>query len=161
MNRRYSQEEFEEIVNRLRNAYEDVILTTDIIVGFPEESEEEFSETYEFLKKIKFYKMHIFKYSQRNGTKAASMKNQVSGDIKEKRSKVLLKLSDDNEKEYLKTYIGKKVQVLFEEKDGEYYKGHTANYIMVKVKTEKNLSNQIEDVKVVDACNLELIAEEM
>lgn len=84
MNRRYSQEEFEEIVNRLRKNYEDVILTTDIIVGFPNESEEEFYETYEFLKKIKFYKMHIFKYSQRNGTKAAIMKNQVAGDIKEK-----------------------------------------------------------------------------
>lgn len=103
--------------------------------------------------------MHIFKYSQRNGTKAAIMKNQVSGDIKENRSKILLKLSDDNEKEYLKSYIGKKVQVLFEEQDGEYCKGHTANYIMVKVKTKEDLSNQIKEVKVIDTCNLELIAE--
>ena len=79
MNRRYTQLEFEEIVERLRKNYNDVILTTDIIVGFPGETDEEFNETYNFLKRIKFYKMHIFKYSQRNGTKAANMKNQVSG----------------------------------------------------------------------------------
>lgn len=158
MNRRYTQAEFEEIVERLRKNYEDVILTTDVIVGFPEESEEEFNETYEFLKKIKFYKMHIFKYSQRNGTKAASMKNQVSGEIKEERSKKLLKLSDDNEREYLKAYIGKEVEVLFEEKDGDFYKGHTANYIMVKTKTNRNLSNKIKKVQVEDIENLELIA---
>lgn len=158
MNRRYTQSEFEEIVERLRKKYEDVILTTDIIVGFPEESEEEFNETYEFLKKIKFYKMHIFKYSQRNGTKAASMKNQVSGEIKEERSKKLLNLSDDNEREYLKTYIGKEIEVLFEEKDGDFYKGHTANYIMVKTKTNRDLCNKIEKVRVEDIENLELIA---
>ena len=125
MNRSYNIEEFDEIVQRLRNAYDDVILTTDIIVGFPEESEEEFSKTYEFLKKIKFYKMHIFKYSQRKGTIAADMKNQISGDVKEERSKKLLELSDSNENEYLDTYIGKEVSVLFEEQDGKYYKGHT------------------------------------
>lgn len=158
MNRRYSQEEFEEIVKRLRENYKDVILTTDIIVGFPEETEEEFNETYEFLKKIKFYKMHVFKYSQRNGTKAASMKNQVPGEIKEERSKILLNLSDENEKEYLKSYIGKKVEVLFEEKDGEFYKGHTANYIMVKTKSDEDLSNKIKKVEVEDVEELELIA---
>lgn len=159
MNRRYTKEQFEEIVNRLRQNYEDVILTTDIIVGFPEESEKEFQETYEFLKKIKFYKMHIFKYSQRNGTKAATMKNQISGDVKEERSKLLLKLSDDNETEYLNYYIGKQIEVLFEEKDGEYYKGHSSNYIMVKVKTNEDLSNQIKKVKITKVDKLELIAE--
>ncbi len=158
MNRRYTQLEFEKIVERLRKKYNDVILTTDIIVGFPDESEAEFNKTYEFLKKIKFYKMHIFKYSQRNGTKAANMKNQVPGDIKEERSKKLLKLSDDNEREYLKSYIGKEVEVLFEEKDGEYYKGHTSNYIMVKTKSNKDLCNKIEKVQVEDIENLELIA---
>lgn len=159
MNRRYTVEEFEEIVNRLRNNYEDVILTTDIIVGFPEETDEEFNETYEFLKKIKFYKMHVFKYSQRNGTKAASMENQVPADIKEERSKILLKLSDDNEKEYLKSYIGKEVQVLFEEKDGEFYKGHTANYIIVNIKSDEDLCNKIVKVKVKNIEKLELVTE--
>lgn len=158
MNRRYTQLEFEAIVERLRKNYKDVILTTDIIVGFPGESEEEFKETYSFLNKIKFYKMHIFKYSQRNGTKAANMKNQISGDIKEERSKKLLKMSDENEKEYLKYYIGKEVEVLFEEKVDEFYKGHTANYIMVKTKSDKDLCNKIQKMQVVDIDNLELIA---
>ena len=159
MNRRYTIEEFEDIVNRLRRYYTDVILTTDIIVGFPEETDNEFNETYEFLNKIKFYKMHIFKYSPRKGTKAEKMKNQISGDIKEIRSKKLLELSDKNENEYLDEYIGKEVDVLFEEKEGEYFKGHTSNYIMVKYKTSENLENKIIKVKITDKSNLCLLAE--
>ena len=157
MNRRYTAEEFEEVTKRLRKAYDDVILTTDIIVGFPGETEEEFTETFEFLSKIKFFKMHIFKYSIRNGTKAATMKDQVPGDIKEIRSKKLLELSDKNELDYIKTYIGKEVKVLFEEKSGEYYKGHTANYIMVNVKSDKDLSGELLNVKISDVLGLELV----
>ena len=157
MNRRYTIEEFEEIVERLRKAYQDVILTTDIIVGFPEETDKEFEITYEFLKKIKFYKMHIFKYSPRKGTKAAIMKKQISGDIKELRSKKLLELSDKNENEYLSTYLGKEVDVLFEEKEDDFYKGHTQNYIMVKIKSNDDISNKVEKVKIVDVENLCLI----
>jgi len=159
MNRRYAIEEFEEIVKRLRNAYKDVILTTDIIVGFPDESEEEFEKTYKFLEKIKFYKMHIFKYSQRKGTKAAMMKNQISGEIKEERSKRLLELSDRNENEYLEKYLQKEVEVLFEERDGEFYKGHTGNYIMVKYKQNRDISNQIIKVKIIGKEGLNLISE--
>lgn len=159
MNRRYTIEEFEIIVNRLRSYYEDVILTTDIIVGFPDESEDEFDKTFEFLSKIKFYKMHIFKYSPRKGTKAEGMKNQISGDIKEIRSKKLLELSDKNENEYLDKYIGKEVEVLFEEKEGEFYKGHTSNYIMVKFKTIENLENKIVKVKITGKENLCLLSE--
>ena len=157
MNRRYTAEQFEEIVEKLRNTYNDVVLTTDIIVGFAGETEEEFQTTYKFLKKIRFYKTHIFKYSERKGTKAAEMKNQVSGDKKEERSKILLNLSDEIEEKYLNEYVGKEVKVLFEEKDGEYYKGHTANYLMVKVKTEKDVSNTILKVLVKERDNLELI----
>lgn len=157
MNRRYTAEQFEKIVGKLRNTYNDVILTTDIIVGFVGETEEEFQTTYKFLKKIRFYKTHIFKYSERKGTKAAEMKNQVSGDKKEERSKILLNLSDEIEEKYLNEYVGKEVKVLFEEKDGEYYKGHTANYLMVKVKTEKDVSNTIQKVLVKERDNLELI----
>ena len=127
MNRRYSTFEFEEIANRLRNAYSDCILTTDIIVGFPGETEDEFEQTYNFFKKIKFYKMHIFKYSIRRGTKAAEMKNQILPQIKEERSNKLLELSDEYEKEYLKSYLNKEVNVLFEEKENEFWKGHTSN----------------------------------
>ncbi len=143
MNRRYTTEQFITIVNRLRKAYSDVILTTDIIVGFPEESEEEFNKTYEFLEQIKFYKMHVFKYSQRKGTIAAKTKNQIDGNVKEERSKKLIELSDKNEKEYNESYIGKKVEVLFEEEKQGIYQGHTKNYILVKCKSTKNIENKI------------------
>ena len=147
MNRRYTIEQFQEIVKNIRKYYKDAVLTTDIIVGFPGETEEEFSKTYNFLKNIKFYKMHIFKYSQRKGTKAATMPNQVDGNIKEERSKKLLELSDKNKKEYNKRYIGKEVEVLFEEQEGKYYKGHTKNYIEIKCETNENLQNEIKKVK--------------
>ena len=144
MNRRYSILQFEEIVNKLRNIYNDAILTTDIIVGFPGETDEEFSKTFEFLRRIKFFKMHIFKFSSRHGTKAEKMENQVLAKIKELRSKKLIELSNFNETEYLEKYIGKDVQVLFEEKEGDYFKGHTSNYILVKTKTNDDLSNMIK-----------------
>ena len=146
MNRRYTTEQFKEIVRLLRNAYSDVNLTTDIIVGFPGETDEEFNKTYQFLKEIKFYKMHVFKYSPRKGTKAAVMLNQINGDIKEERSKKLIELSDRNEIEYNNSYIGKNVEVLFEEEKDGMYKGHTQNYIMVYCQSKENLNNKIMDV---------------
>ena len=146
MNRRYTIEEFKEIVNRLRKNYEDVILTTDIIVGFPGETEEEFNKTYEFLKDIKFYKMHVFKYSPRKGTKAAKMPKQIDGKQKEIRSKKLIELSDFNEKIYNESYINKEVEVLFEEEKEGMYKGHTENYILVYYKSEENLENKMKKV---------------
>lgn len=146
MNRRYTIEEFKEIVNRLRKNYEDVILTTDIIVGFPGETEEEFNKTYEFLKDIKFYKMHVFKYSPRKGTKAANMPKQIDGKQKEIRSKKLIELSDFNEKTYNEAYINKEVEVLFEEEKEGMYKGHTENYILVYYKSEENLENKMKKV---------------
>ena len=157
MNRRYTISEFENIVEMLRNIYNDVILTTDIIVGFPGETKEEFNETYNFLNKIKFYKMHIFKYSPRKGTKAELMENQVSPNIKEDRSKKLLELSDLNEEFYLKQYIGKKVEVLFEEKENEYYKGHTSNYIVVKTQSSDDLCNIIKSVEIKECQKTNLI----
>lgn len=148
MNRKYTIKQFKDVVRRLRNLYDDVILTTDIIVGFPNESDEDFETTYKFLDEIKFYKMHVFKYSQRKGTVAEKMKNQVPAEIKDKRSKRLIQLSDKNESEYLKEYIGKVVKVLIEEKDGDYIKGHTENYIMVKTKSVEDLANEFVDVAV-------------
>ena len=159
MNRRYSCAEFKEIVDRIRKYFSDSILTTDVIVGFPGETDEEFNKTVEFLRNIKFYKMHIFKYSPRRGTVAEKMKDQVSSEIKEERSKVLLEMSDENEKDYQKSYLGKTVKVLFEEKDGDFYKGHTSNYIMVKAKSKDDLSGKILDVKLesLDEPNLTII----
>ena len=150
MNRRYTTEEFEEIVKRLRRCYDDVILTTDIIVGFPQETEEEFEKTYKFLKKIKFYKMHIFKYSPRKGTKASIMQGQIDGSVKEQRSRRLIELSDNNQEEYNKLYIGKEAQVLFEEKKNGYYQGHTKNYILAICKTNSNLENKLVKVRCID-----------
>lgn len=159
MNRRYTTEQFKEIVKRLRNAYNDVNLTTDIIVGFPGETEEEFEKTYKFLDEIKFYKMHIFKYSQRKGTKAAVMQNQIPGDIKELRSRRLIELSNKNEFEINQKYIGKKVEVLFEEEKEGIFKGHTANYILVYCKDEEeNLSNKIQEVECIQNLNDHILA---
>ena len=146
MNRRYTIEEFKSVVNRIRNAYKDSILATDIIVGFPGETEKEFECTYQFLKEIKFYKMHVFPYSIRKGTKAAEMPNQIDGNEKERRSKILIELSDQNQLEYNKEYIGKEVEVLIEEDS----KGHTANYILVKVQGAEELENKIVKVKSVE-----------
>ncbi len=161
MNRRYTIEQFEEIVQRLRSVYPDVILTTDVIVGFPGETDEEFEKTFQFLKRIKFYKMHIFKYSIRTGTKAATMENQVSDDLKESRSKRLLQLSVENQKFYHQQYIGRKVEILVEEKEETYYKGHTANYLLVKVKAKNNskLENQMIVLKPNQSTENELVVE--
>ena len=148
MNRKYTTEEFKIIVQRLRKAYKDVMLTTDIIIGFPGETDEEFNKTYEFLREIKFYKMHVFPYSPRKGTIAANMPNQVDGKVKEQRSKTLIELSNSNQKQYNEQYIGKEVEVLFEDRENEFYKGHIQNYILVKYKTNEELENTIKKVKI-------------
>ena len=151
MNRKYTTNEFLEITEILRKYYKDVILTKEIIVGFHDETKEEFEKTYEFLKKIKFYKTHVFPYSPRKGTIAAKMPNQITGDIKSKRSKKLIELSDINEKNYNDKLIGENVEVLFEEPKGGYIKGHTQNFILVKCKTDENFENQIKKVKIIGA----------
>lgn len=151
MNRRYTIEQFKEITNLLRKTFEDAILTTDIIVGFPGESEEEFEKTYTFLKDIKFYKMHVFKYSPRKGTKAAVMPNQIEGNKKEERSRRLIELSNQNEKAYNEAYIGKEVEVLFEEEKNGVWQGHTKNYILAHYKTDENMENKIVKLKCIGA----------
>ena len=146
MNRKYTTKQFEEVAQILRKYFKDVNLTTDIIVGFPGETDEEFEQTYNFLKNISFYKMHIFKYSPREGTLAQKMPMQVDGNKKEERSEKLIELSNINQEMYNKKYINKKIMVLFEEKVGDYWEGYTKNYIRVKVKTEENLENKLQEV---------------
>ena len=148
MNRKYTAETFEKEVNLLRKTFPDVALTTDVIVGFPGETEEEFNETYKYLSKIRFTKLHVFKYSPRKGTVAAKMKNQIDSTVKEKRSHKLIELSNECEIEFLDRYVGKELKVLFEKQDGEYIKGHTTNYLVVKAK-ETELENQIKDVELI------------
>ncbi len=162
MNRKYTAEEIEEAAERIRKYFPKAALTADIIVGFPGETEEEFNKTYELLKRIKLYKIHVFKYSPRRGTKAETMENQVDGNIKEERSNKLLELSDKYEKEFNNACVGRTLSVLFEEIDGEFLRGHTTNYRLVKVKLEEeqrnlNVENEILDVKITEAEGLELV----
>lgn len=158
MNRRYSTEEFKTSVNLLRKKFKDVMLTADVIVGFPGETEEEFNETFEFLKEIKFYKIHVFKYSKRENTKAADMPSQVLPEIKEERSKKVLELSNKIQNEYNREQIGRIVRVLVEEKNEKYYKGHTANYMCVMIETEReNIENNIVEVRIKDSQNETLL----
>ncbi len=132
MNRRYTTSQFEEIVSLLRNNIPEVALTTDVIVGFPGETKEEFMQTVSFLQNVKFSKMHVFKYSPRKGTKAASFPCQIDGMTKNKRSDILIKMSNENEKAFARQYMGKEIEVLFENEK----EGHTTNYIKVISKTK-------------------------
>ena len=167
MNRKYSVEEYAKTLEDIRAVFPNVILTTDIIVGFPGESEEDFEITYNNLKKFKFYKIHVFKYSRRKGTIADKMETQITEKIKIERSNRILKLSDEYMEEYMKELLNKEVEVLFEEiKDG-YLIGHTSNYIMTYVDIKgvieinleaKTFINQIMKVKVNKYSNLKLYA---
>ena len=148
MNRKYTTNEFKEVTKRLRKYFKDVNFTTDIIVGFPGETNEEFNKTYNFLQEIKFYKMHVFKYSQRNGTAAAKMPNQIDGVIKDERSKKLIELSNKNQEEISKSYKGKQLEVLFEEQKNGIWTGYTTNYIKVSYKSDDDLENKILNLTI-------------
>lgn len=160
MNRKYTVEQFEKATKLLREAFSNVHLTTDIIVGFPGETKEEFEQTYEFLKKIKFYKMHVFKYSPRKGTVATNMPNQIDGNIKEERSKMLIELSNKLQEEYNEQYINKQVEVLLESVEEGYLNGHTTNYMNIKIEIEDEIEqyvNTIQKVKIIEKNGIELL----
>lgn len=146
MNRRYTAEEYYEKCELLRKYFEYPALTTDVIVGFPGETEEEFEASRAFVDKVDFYETHIFKYSKREGTKAAVMENQIPEQVKSERSNVLIELGCKKKKEYEAFFVGKTVDVLIEERiilDGkEYWTGHTKEYIRVVTESEENLENQ-------------------
>ncbi len=154
MNRRYTAEEYKEAVNKIRENIKDASITTDVIVGFPGETEEEFAKTYQFLKEIKLTKTHIFKYSPRKGTKAEKMPNQIDGTIKEKRSKALIELNDKNENDFSKTLKGREMDVLIEQEVNEkpnVYEGYTRNYVKVEVKSlDKNIVGKIVNIKIIE-----------
>lgn len=152
MNRKYTTARYKEATEILRKYYSNANFTTDVIVGFPGETNEEFNQTYKFLKEIGFYKMHIFKYSPRKGTVAEKLPNQVDGNIKEERSRKLIELSNNMQNEKNSKYIGKTVKVLFEEYENGYYKGHTTNYMVVKVQTkeQEGFIDNIKDVEITE-----------
>lgn len=147
MNRKYTTKEYERGCELLRKYFVHPAITTDVIVGFPGETEEEFEQTKAYLEHIHFYEMHIFKYSKRKGTRAAVMPDQIDEQIKAARSEKLIALGHDMSKEFRKFYIGKNEEVLFEEKavigDKEYFVGYTKEYVKVAKETAENLENQI------------------
>lgn len=165
MNRKYTVEEFFEGCNILRKYYNEPALTTDVIVGFAGETEDEFETTYKYLQKIKFAQMHIFKYSKRKGTVAERMPNQVTEDIKTQRSKELLAMSSRYNEEYQKLFINTNQQVLIEEKvsidNKEYYIGHTDRYVKVAVFSTKNIENEIICVNIMGQLTNDILKAKM
>ena len=152
MNRRYTSEEYYEKCMLLRKYFAHPALTTDVIVGFPGETEEEFEKSKAFIDKVDFYETHIFKYSKREGTKAAVMDNQIPEQIKTARSNELLELGQKKRIKYEEQFVGTTVEVLMEEQikiDGENYQvGHTKEYVKVALKTEANLQNKLVDIQI-------------
>lgn len=153
MNRRYTSEEYYEKCQLLRKYFDNPALTTDVIVGFPGETEEEFAKSKAFVDKVDFYETHIFKYSKRQGTKAAVMDNQVPEQIKTLRSNELLELDQQKRAKYESNFLGKEVEVLMEESiqiNGETFQvGHTKEYVKIALQTEANLQNQVINVEIV------------
>lgn len=156
MNRKYTIEEYIEKCELIRKYYDRPAITTDVIVGFPGETDEEFEETRNNLQILKLYEMHIFKYSKRDGTIAANMENQIPEDIKEKRSNILLELARKNKNEFENTFANEKVKVLVEQVEEKnekcFIKGHTDRYILVRKEYERGVAysmvNEIVDMKI-------------
>jgi len=150
MRRKYDTEKYMKAVETIRKYWNDAAISTDIIVGFPQESDEDFKECCDFAKSIKFAKIHVFPYSPKKGTDAEKMEGQISSETKSKRSEALSKIGNDDAKEFMKRYIGEELNVLFEHEAGNnVYEGHTSNYINVLAKSDKDIRNKILKVKLV------------
>ena len=149
MNRKYDLAYFKQKMEQIREIRPDISLTTDIIVGFPFETEEDFQDTLSFVREVQFSKVHVFPYSRRSGTVAADMAEQVPGDVKKDRVRRLLALSKELETEYMKKFIGKTLPVLMEVNRTDYSLGHTSNYLLVKVPGEYQ-SEDLVDVIITD-----------
>lgn len=155
MNRHYTTEDYKKVVNDLRHNIKDVSITTDIIVGFPGETEEEFEKNFNFLSEIKLTKMHIFKYSPRKGTKAAAIKEQIDGNIKEQRSSRLIELSEKQEEDFIKKFEGTSTKVLYEQRISgieDKYEGYTPNYIKVISSSKEDITGCIINTTVKKTC---------
>ena len=139
MNRKYTREDIFHIVETIRENFENPAFTCDIIVGFPAETDEEFENTIDGVKRVAFYEVHVFKYSKRKWTVAAKMDNQVDGNIAQKRSEKLITLASNLKREYIEKMLGKKETILIESQNSGYVQGYTPNYVMVKVKSNENL----------------------
>lgn len=150
MNRKYNTKYFIDKINQIRSIKPNISITTDVIVGFPGETEEDFNETYNFIKQVNFSKIHVFPYSKRDGTKASKMSNHVKESVKKERVHKLLNLSKELELNYMKKFIGKKLEVLFESSKKGYSIGHTSNYLLVKLDSNKFKSGDLINIKLTD-----------
>lgn len=152
MNRRYTAEEYYEKCELLRKYFRNPALTTDVIVGFPGETEEEFKASRDFIDKVDFYETHVFKYSRREGTKAAAMPDQVPEEEKTRRSNILLDLSRKKQAAYEQRLLGTTQEVLIEEeirRNGEIYQvGHTREYVKIGIRTEEKLANRLVQIEI-------------
>lgn len=148
MNRKYTTSQYLEKINKIRNYLPNIAFTTDVIVGFPGESDEEFEETYNFIKEVNYSELHVFPYSPRRNTPAAKMKDQVDDKIKHERVNRLLELSKELNRDFALKQIGKTLKVLFEKRDDDYLVGHASDYLKVRVKTTDNLIGEIVEVKI-------------
>lgn len=152
MNRKYTRVEYQEAINLIRKYYDSPALTTDVIVGFPGETERDFEATYDFVEKLGFSELHVFKYSPKKGTPAAKYKGQINGNSKQQRSEKLISLGERLKKEYMSSFIGKSEEVLFEsfEPESKTHTGFTTRYIKVKGKADKELPDDIQPVKILN-----------
>lgn len=148
MNRRYDMNKFIKIINEIRKIRPNIAITTDVIVGFPGETDELFNETVESIKKVGFTELHVFPYSKREGTPAAKMNNQVDGNIKKERVKKLISLSEELKNSYYKSLEGSNEELLVEKYIDGYLVGHLSNYGLCKVKSDKKILNEILKVKL-------------
>jgi len=146
MNRKYTKAEYKDAVRMIRKYMEDAAITTDVIVGFPGETGDEFVESMEFVKDIKFSDVHVFSYSNREGTVASKRVDQIENKVKQERSKKLIEEVEKLKIEFLNKFIGTTMEVLFEEERDGFYIGHSKNYIKVKIKTDKNIKNELYNV---------------
>lgn len=147
MNRKYDKKYFTNKINKIRSIRPNISITTDVIVGFPSETEAEFLETIDTIKKVNFTKLHVFPYSDRDGTVASKMKDKISGSLKKERTRKLIDLSKELEVEYMNKFIGKKTTFIPEVYEDGYLIGHTGNYLLVKVKgNEKYLGKEVNIV---------------
>jgi threonylcarbamoyladenosine tRNA methylthiotransferase MtaB len=160
MNRNYTTTDYLEVVKGLREHFDAPAITTDIIVAFPQETDEEFKETCDFVKEVKFSQVHVFKYSKREGTRAAKMDGQIHGNVASERSQILRDITEKLEKEYIQSQIGTQHKVLIESFDADHSicTGHTGNYLNVALQSKIDLTNEFISVKIDTVVNGQIFA---
>lgn len=161
MKRKYNSNEYENLINKIRTIFPNIAITTDCLCGFVGETEDDFNDSIEFIKKIKFASMHVFPYSRRKGTVADEMSGHLDGGLIKERARIMIDVASTMKKEYEEKFINYEFEVLFEQKKGNTWIGHTTNYLEVYLESEEDLTNEIKLCKIVKMKNNKLFAEEV